>query len=102
MILILNVVEKGSCFRFTTQQLDSLLARQAHHECENIKTVSKQFTEAIRVMKLDPHEHVVQHFKNLTKDPETTAEFLKDLKFKSDFPEYQAILGYLSYWSEKH
>jgi uncharacterized protein YgbK (DUF1537 family) len=32
MILILNVVEKGSCFRFTTQQLDSLLARQAHHE----------------------------------------------------------------------
>ena len=62
------------------------------------QTVSKQFTEAIRVMKLDPHEHVVQHFKNLTKDP----EFLKDLKFNSNFPEYQAILGYLSYWSEEH
>jgi hypothetical protein len=41
------------------------------------QTVSKQFTEAIRVMKLDPHEHVVQHFKNLTKDPETTAEYPK-------------------------
>jgi hypothetical protein len=47
-------------------------------------------------------ETIVQHFKNLTKDPETTAEFLKDLKFNSNFPEYQAILGYLSYWSEKH
>ena len=31
------------------------------------QTVSKKFTEAIRVMKLDPHEHVIQHFKNLTK-----------------------------------
>ena len=57
------------------------------------QTVSKHFTEAIRVMKLDPHKHVVEHFKKLTKDPETTGEFLKDLKFNSSFPEYQAILG---------
>ena len=34
----------------------------------------KQFTEAIRVMKLDYHEHVVEHFKNLTKNQETTLE----------------------------
>jgi hypothetical protein len=78
------------------------------HESEAVKrviehqTFSKQFIEAISVVKLDPHEHVVQHFKNLTKDPETIAEFLKDLNFNSNFPEYPAILGYLSYWSEKH
>ena len=59
------------------------------------QTVSKHFTKAICVMKLDPHEHVVQHFRS-------TTEFLKDLKFNSSFYEYQAILGYLSYWSEEH
>ena len=64
--------------------------------------VSKHFTEAIRVMKLDPHNEVIQHFKNLSKDLETTAEFLKDLKFNSCFPKYQNILGYLKYWSQEH
>ena len=60
----------------------------------------KQFIEAIRFMKLDYHEYATEHFKNLTKDHETALYFLKDLKFNSDFPEYQAILGYLSYWSD--
>ena len=62
--------------------------------------VWKQFVEAIRVMKLDYHEYATEHFKNLTKNHEATLEFLKDLKFNSSFPEYKAILGYLSYWSE--
>ena len=62
--------------------------------------VWKHFIEAIRVMKLDYHEHVTKHFKNLTENHETTLELLKDLKFS--FSEYQAILGYLSYWSEYH
>ena len=66
------------------------------------QVVWKHFTEAIRVMKLDYHEHVTKHFENLTKNHETTLEILKDLKFKSDISEYQAILGYLSYWSEEH
>ena len=62
----------------------------------------KQFTEAIRVMKLDYHEDVTQHFQNLAKDHDATLEFLKKLKFKTDYSEYQPILGYLSYWSEEH
>ena len=62
--------------------------------------VWKQFIEAIRVMKLDYHQYATEHYKNLTKDHETALYFLKDLKLNSDFPEYQAILGYLSYWSD--
>ena len=57
----------------------------------------KQFTEAIRVMKLDYHEDVTQHFQNLAKDHEATLEFLKKLKFETDYSDYQPILGYLSY-----
>jgi hypothetical protein len=64
------------------------------------QVVWKHFTEAIRVMKLNYHEHATEHFQNLTRNHETTLELLKDLKFKSDISEYQAILGYLSYWSE--
>ena len=70
-------------------------SRKAH------QTVSKHFTKAIRVMKLDPHNEAVEHFKNLTKHPETTAEFLQNLKH-SDLPEYHSILGYLEYWSKEH
>ena len=66
------------------------------------QVVWKHFTEAISVMKLHYHEHVTKHFENLTKNHETTLEILKDLTFKSDISEYQAILGYLSYWSEEH
>jgi hypothetical protein len=38
--------------------------------------------------------------KTLTRNYETTIEFLKNLKFNSCSSEYQAILAYLSYWSE--
>ena len=38
------------------------------------QVVWKHFTEAIRVMKLDYHEHVTKHFENLTK---TTKQLLK-------------------------
>ena len=58
-----------------------VIERSTKHEI-----VWKQFVKAIRV-------------KNLTKYYEATLEFLKDLRFNSSFPEYQAILGYLSYWS---
>jgi hypothetical protein len=65
-------------------------------------TVSKQFVEATQVMKLDPHNEVIEHFKNLTKDLETAADFIKDLKDNSCLSEYQNILGYLKYWSKEH
>jgi hypothetical protein len=57
------------------------------------QVVWKHFTEAIRVMKLNYHEHATEHFQNLTRNHETTLELLKDLKFKSGISEYQAILG---------
>ena len=56
--------------------------------------VWKQFIEAIRVMELDYHEYATEQ--KSTKDHETALYFLKDLKFNSDFPEYQPILGNLS------
>ena len=64
------------------------------------QTISKHFTEAVRVMKLDSYTKVIEHFKKLVEDPETTAEFLHHLD--SDFPEHQPVLGYLKYWSREH
>ena len=40
-----------------------------------------------------PRICATKHFINLTKNHEATLNFLKDLKFNSSFPEYQAILG---------
>jgi hypothetical protein len=34
----------------------------------------------------------------LGKDHEVTLSFLMNLRQSSDFSDYQAILGYLSYW----
>jgi hypothetical protein len=51
-------------------------------------------------MKMEQYEHVTEYFKNLTKNHKTTFEFLKDLEFKSNSSEYQAILGSLYYWNE--
>ena len=62
----------------------------------------KQFREAIRIMKLFPHEHILQHFQKLSSQYETTLELLTDLHFKADLSEYQDILGYLHYWKNEH
>jgi cobyric acid synthase len=67
------------------------------------KILRKLFREGVRVMKLDYHEQVTEHFDNLSNHFETTLDLLKDLKFNSvGFPEYQDVLGYLRYWSEEH
>ena len=62
----------------------------------------KQFREAIRIMKLIPHEHVLQHFQKLSSNHEATLELLTDSKFKANLSDYQDILGYLHYWKEEH
>ena len=67
------------------------------------KILRKLFRDGVRVMKLDYHEQVTEHFDNLSNHFETTLDLLKDLKFNSvGFPEYQDVLGYLRYWSEEH
>ena len=55
----------------------------------------KQFTEEIWVMKLGYHEDVTQHFQKLAKDQEASLEFIKKLKFETDYSDYHPILSYL-------
>ena len=64
--------------------------------------LQKQFTEARRIMKLPPHEHVLQHFQKLKSDHVSTLEVIMDLKFNANLSEYQDILGYLYYWQKEH
>ena len=58
----------------------------------------KQFREAIRIMRLIPHEHAVKHFQKLSSNHEATLELLRDLMFRTNLSEYQDILGCLHYW----
>ena len=62
----------------------------------------KQFREAIRIMRLIPHNHANNHFQKLSSNHETTLELLMDLQFKTDLSEYQDILGYVHYWKNEH
>ena len=64
--------------------------------------LSKQFTEAARVMKLAPHDQVTRHYEKLGKNHEATLELLTNLTFKAQLSKYQDILGYLYYWQEEH
>ena len=64
--------------------------------------VWKQFREAIRIVKLIPHEHVLHHFQKLSSNHEATLELLMDLMLKANLCEYKDILGYLHYWKEEH
>ena len=43
----------------------------------------KQFREAIRIMRLIPHNHANNHFQKLSSNHETTLELLMDLIFKA-------------------
>ena len=62
----------------------------------------KHFREAIRIMRLIPHKHAINHFQKLSSNHETTLELLMGLQFKADLSEYQDILGYLHYWQHEH
>ena len=55
----------------------------------------KQFTEAIRIMKLPPHEHVRQHYQKLKSNHVSAIELIMDVKTK--LTEYRDTLGYLYY-----
>ena len=61
----------------------------------------KQFREAIRIMRLIPHEHAVKHFQKLSSNHKITLELLMGLQFKEDMSKYQDILGYLHYWKNE-
>ena len=41
----------------------------------------KQFREAIRIMRLIPHEHAVKHFQKLSSNHDATLELLRDLGY---------------------
>ena len=60
----------------------------------------KQFREAIRIMKLTPHEHVFQHYQKLKSNHVSAIELIMDVKTK--LTEYRDILGYLYYWQDEH
>ena len=62
----------------------------------------KQFREAIRIMRLIPHKHAINHIQKLSSNHETILELLMGLQFKEDLSEYQDILGYLHYWQNEH
>jgi hypothetical protein len=96
-------LRRHDCFMMTEQEgwmKHGLKAIQLVNEQE---ILWKQFKEAIRVMKMNyNHERVTHHFQSLVRDRETTLEVLKILKFESDLSGYQAILGYLSFWSDQN
>ena len=58
----------------------------------------KEFIQAIRVKRIEYHEHAAVHFKNFGKDHEATLDLLMNLRRDSSFSNYQGILNYLSYW----
>ena len=60
----------------------------------------KQFLEANRVMKLEYYGRAKEHYVNLIKDCEVTLDFFWNLRGR--FCDYQPILNYLMYCSEKH
>ena len=54
-------------------------------------TVSKQFFEAMRVLKWEYYDRAKEHYKNLGKNFEAAYDFLKSLRQRSNFNESQPI-----------
>ena len=81
--------EEQRCISYRLEAIERVIERGI---------VWKQFIEAVRLLKLDYYEHAAEHFKDLGKDHEVTLSFLMNFRQSSDFSDYQAILGYLSYW----
>ena len=65
------------------------------------RMVWREFVEAIRVMKLQYHKDVREHFDNLEKSSDSTFVYsLMDLRENTEDSEFESILNYLSYWRE--
>ena len=65
-------------------------------------TVSKQFFEAMRVLKWEYYDRAKENYKNLGKNYEAAYDFLKSLRQRSNFSEFQAVLNYLMYRIKDH
>ena len=88
------------CIMMTEEEAWETYGLEAIEHIFQKQILQKQFTEAIRVMKLTLHEHVLQHYRNLKNNHVSALQMIMDEK--KNLTEYQDILGYLYYWQEEH
>ena len=97
-----SIIPANDCIMMTEEKSWITYGLEAIEHVLEHGILWKQFREAIRIMKLVPHKHILQHFQKLASQHETTLELLTDLHFKADLSEYQDNLGYLHYWKNEH
>ena len=88
----LVMTEEEAWINYGLQAIDHVLLQEI---------LWKQFREAVRIMKLIPHEQAVKHFLNLSTHREATLELLRDLTFKANLSDIK-ISWAISTIGKKH
>ena len=91
---------RHECLMLSENEVWSVYGLEAVERVFEKGIVSKQFFEAIRVLKLEYYSRAKVHYNSLGKNYEETYDFLTSLRLRSNFKEFQAILNYLLYWSK--
>jgi hypothetical protein len=59
------------------------------------------FLEALRILKLKYHNSIVDHLRDLERDPDSSlVHFLMELHLDTNNTQFESVLNYLSYWRE--
>ena len=72
---------RHDCFMLTLEESWTTYSFDTMEQVIQQEILWKLFNEAICVKKLDYYEAVIEHYENLTKNHETTLEFLKALRY---------------------
>ena len=87
------------CLMLSEQEKWESYGLEAIDRVINKRMVWREFLEAIRVLKLQYHKDVREHFESLQKSPDSTFVYsLMDLCLNTENREFKSILNYLSYW----
>jgi hypothetical protein len=92
---------RHDCLMLTIEEKWITYGLEAIERVNSKRMIWRLFLEALRILKLECHNSIVDHLRDLERDPDSAMVYsLMELHLDTDNTEFDSILNYLSYWKE--
>ena len=92
---------RHDCLMLTIEEKWMSYGLEAIERVNSKRMTWRLFLEALRILKLKYHNSIVDHLRDLERDPDSSlVHFLMELHLDTNNTQFESVLNYLSYWRE--
>ena len=92
---------RHDCLMLTEEEKWVNYGLEAIEQVNSKRVIWRLFLEAMRVLKLEYHSGIVDHLRDLEREPDSALVYsLMELYLDPNNTEFDCVLNYLSYWRE--